>query len=114
MTAESTNATTHSLSLWANDQKVAMLGYEPLNDRWSLDYDYDWVRTPEAFPLSPPLPLEPPADGYAVGAVKRFVENLLPEGRALDITATMYHVSKTNIFALLNELGKETTGAVRF
>ena len=114
MTAESTNATTHSLSLWANDQKVAMLGYEPLNDRWSLDYDYDWVRTPEAFPLSPPLSLEPPAGGYAVGAVKRFVENLLPEGRALDITATMYHVSKTNIFALINELGKETTGAVRF
>ena len=114
MTTESANATTHSLSLWANDQKVATLGYEPLNDRWSLDYDYDWVRTPEAFPLSPPLPLEPPAGGHAVGAVKRFVENLLPEGRALDITATMYHVSKTNVFALINELGKETTGAVRF
>ena len=114
MTAESANATPHSLSLWANDQRVATLGYEPLNDRWSLDYDDHWVRTPEAFPLSPPLPLEPPADGYAVGAVKRFVENLLPEGRALDITATMYHVSKTNIFALINELGKETTGAVRF
>lgn len=114
MTAESASATTHSLSLWANDQKVATLDYEPLNDRWSLDYDDDWVRTPEAFPLSPPLPLDPPADGYAVGAVKRFVENLLPEGRALDITATMYHVSKTNIFALINELGKETTGAVRF
>jgi serine/threonine-protein kinase HipA len=60
------------------------------------------------------LPLESPADGYAVGAVKRFVENLLPEGRALDITATTYRVSKTNIFALINELGKETTGAVRF
>ena len=114
MTAGSANAATHSLSLWANDQKVATLGYEPLNDRWSLDYDYDWVHTPEAFPLSPPLPLEPPAEGYAVGAVKRFVENLLPEGRALDITATTYRVSKTNIFALINELGKETTGALRF
>jgi serine/threonine-protein kinase HipA len=105
---------TYSLALWANDRRVATLDYEPLNDRWSLDYDDDWVRTPEAFPLSPPLPLELPADGYAVGAVKRFVENLLPEGRALDITATMYHVSKTNIFALINELGKETTGAFRF
>lgn len=112
MTAES--AATHSLSLWADGQKVATLGYEPLNDRWSLDYEYDWVRTPEAFPLSPPLLLEPPADGYAVGAVKRFVENLLPEGRALDITATTYHVSKSNIFALINALGTETTGAFRF
>jgi serine/threonine-protein kinase HipA len=46
--------------------------------------------------------------------VKRFVENLLPEGRALDITATTYRVSKTNIFALIHALGTETTGAFRF
>ena len=104
----------HSLILWADGRQVATLGYEPLNDRWSLDYDHDWVNTPEAFPLSPALPLEPPLAGYAAGAVKRFVENLLPEGRALDITATTYHVSKSNIFALINALGTETTGAFRF
>jgi serine/threonine-protein kinase HipA len=107
-------ASPHSLTLWADGQQVATLGYEPLNDRWSLDYNHDWVNTPEAFPLSPALPLEPPATGYTAGAVKRFVENLLPEGRALDITATTYHVSKSNIFALINALGTETTGAFRF
>lgn len=107
-------AAPHSLTLWADGQQVARLRYEPLNDRWSLDYEHDWVNTPEAFPLSPGLPLEPPATGYAAGAVKRFVENLLPEGRALDITATTYHVSKSNIFALINALGTETTGAFRF
>ena len=105
---------THTLSLWANGQKVAALGYEPLNDRWSLDYEAGWVDSPEAFPLSPPLPLHPPANGYAAGAVKRFVENLLPEGRALDITATTYRVSKSNSFALIDALGTETTGAFRF
>lgn len=52
--------------------------------------------------MSPPLPLHPPANTYAAGAVKRFVENLLPEGRALDITATTCRVSKSNIFALIN------------
>lgn len=107
-------ASAHSLSLWADGQKVATLGYEPLNDRWTLDYQHDWLSTPGAFPLSPPLPLEPPASGYVAGAVKRFVENLLPEGRALDISATTYHVSKSNIFALINALGTETTGAFRF
>jgi serine/threonine-protein kinase HipA len=105
---------THTLSLWAEDKRVATLGYEPLNDRWSLDYEHDWVNTPAAFPLSPSLALEAPANGYSAGAVKRFVENLLPEGRALDITATTYHVSKSNIFALINALGTETTGAFRF
>ena len=104
----------HTLSLWTNGQKVATLGYEPLQDRWSLDYEHDWVHTPQAFALSPPLSFHPPENGYAAGAVKRFVENLLPEGRALDITATTYHVSKSNIFALINALGTETTGAFRF
>lgn len=104
----------HSLTLWADGRKVATLGCEATNDVWSLAYDHDWVSTPEAFPLSPTLSLEPPAAGYASGAVKRFVENLLPEGRALDITATTYRVSKTNIFALIHALGAETTGAFRF
>ncbi len=104
----------HALNLWADGQRVAALGYEALNDRWSLDYDAAWVAAPGAFPLSPALPLQPSAGGYAAGAVKRFVENLLPEGRALDITATTYRVSKSNIYALISALGTETTGAFRF
>jgi len=80
----SATASAHSLDLWADGRKVATLCYEPLNDRWSLDYDHDWIDAAEAFPLSPALPLVPSLDGYAVGAVKRFVENLLPEGRALE------------------------------
>jgi serine/threonine-protein kinase HipA len=103
-----------ALSLWADGQKVAMLGHEALNDRWSLVYDAHWVALPEAFPLSPALPFEPPSAGYAPGAVKRFVENLLPEGRALDITATTFRVSTSNIYALISALGTETTGAFRF
>ena len=104
----------HALTLWADGQKVATLGYEALNDRWSLDYDAGWVAAPGAFPLSPALPFQPSAGGPAIGAVKRFVENLLPEGRALDITATTYRVSKSNIYALISALGTETTGAFRF
>jgi serine/threonine-protein kinase HipA len=104
----------HSLALWADGQRVATLGHDPLNDQWTLDYDLDWARAPQSFPLSPALPFDRPPTGYAAGAVKRFVENLLPEGRALDITATTCHVSKSNIFALINALGSETTGAFRF
>lgn len=103
-----------TLALWADGQKVATLGHEPMNDQWSLDYDAAWVARTEAFALSPALPFAQPAGGYAVGAVKRFVENLLPEGRALDITATTYRVSKANVYALISALGTETTGAFRF
>ena len=104
----------HELSLWADGQKVALLGYTPMDDRWTLQYTPAWVLREDAFPLSPPLPFAPPEKGYAPGAVKRFVENLLPEGRALDISATTYRVSKSNIFGLINALGAETAGAFRF
>jgi serine/threonine-protein kinase HipA len=107
-------ASSHSLTLWADGQQVATLGHAPLDDRWSLDYNPDWVSTPQAFPLSPSLPLVRPAAGYAAGAVKRFVENLLPEGRTLDVIATTSRVSRSNVFALINALGAETTGAFRF
>jgi serine/threonine-protein kinase HipA len=76
-----------------------------MNDLWSLAYEPQWVSAPQSFPLSPALPFLPPADGYAAGAMKRFVENLLPEGRALDITAATCRVSKSNIFALIHALG---------
>ena len=112
--ATDAQAVPHALHLWADGKKVATLAYEAMNDRWSLDYDTDWVAAPEAFPLSPALSFQPSAEGYAVGAVKRFVENLLPEGRALDITATTYRTSKSNIYALISALGAETTGAFRF
>lgn len=104
----------HQLSLWANGQKVATISYVAKEDLWTLEYTPSWITEPNAFPLSPILSFVPPRGGYAPGAIKRFVENLLPEGRALDISATTYSVSKNNIFALINALGIETAGAFQF
>jgi serine/threonine-protein kinase HipA len=104
----------HELWLWADGRKVAQLGHAPLDDRWSLRYTPEWAARDAAFSLSPWLPFVPPAGGYASGTIKRFVENLLPEGRALDISATTYRVSRSNVFGLINALGTETAGAFRF
>lgn len=104
----------HTLAIWAQGRRVAYLRHDPLTDGWSLHYDPAWVAAPDGFPLSPHLSFEPPGGQHAAGAVKRFVENLLPEGRALDITAATCRVSRSNIFALIHALGSETTGALRF
>jgi len=105
---------TQTLTLWAEDQAVATLEYDPLADLWMLRYAPTWQTAPSAYPLSPALPLVAPQRGYAPGAVRRFVENLLPEGRALDISATTYGLAKSNIFGLIHVLGLETAGAFRF
>jgi serine/threonine-protein kinase HipA len=103
----------HELWLWADDQKIAALHYDPLEDRWGLRYEPSWVARDEAYPLSPTLALIPPREGYASGSIRRFLENLLPEGRALDIAAQTYRVSRSNVLGLILALGAETAGALQ-
>jgi serine/threonine-protein kinase HipA len=104
----------HFLYLFAREQKVATIAYQPKEDLWTLEYDANWGASPYAFPLAPTLPLFAATNSYPSGTIKRFVENLLPEGRALDISASTYGVTKNNVFALIQQLGVETAGAFRF
>jgi len=105
---------TLGLGLWVQDQHVAQIGHTPLEDTWTLDYTPRWQAAADAFVVSPALPLRPPAGGYRSASVRRFLENLLPEGRALDIVASNRGVAKSNIYGLIQALGSETTGAFRF
>lgn len=103
-----------TLSLWTHKRHVADIGHLPLDDHWSLSYRPDWQNDPAAFPLSPALPLQAPPEGYRSASIRRFLENLLPEGRALDIVASTQGVVKSNVYGLIQALGAETTGAFRF
>lgn len=107
-------AESHRLILVANGRCVATLTYEAIADKWSLIYDTSWTASPTAFPLSPALPLRSPLAAYDSRSLQRFIENLLPEGQALDVVATTNRVSKANLLALITALGAETTGALQF
>ncbi len=102
------------LSLWAHDRHVADITHVPLDDTWALAYTPQWRADRNAFALSPALPLSPAEHGYRSATIRRFLENLLPEGRALDIVASSRGVAKSNIYGLIQALGSETTGAFRF
>jgi serine/threonine-protein kinase HipA len=102
---------TLQLCLWLEKRLVAEITYSPAEEQWSLRYADAWRSDPAAFPLSPALPLGPPSPAHAV---RRFLENLLPEGRALDVVAAAQGIAKSNIFALIRAFGSETTGAFRF
>lgn len=101
----------HQLSLWLHRRHVADIDYDPLNEAWSLRYTAAWQADSQAFALSPSLPLH--AD-CSSSSIRRFIENLLPEGRALDIVASTQGVAKSNVYGLIRALGAETTGAFRF
>ena len=76
----------------------------------TLDYADSWRRT--GFPLSPALPL---SGTVQEGATYAFLENLLPEGEALDQLVAVSQISRRNVLSLVLTLShrNDLSGAVR-
>ena len=105
------SANEYALDLFVGRAFVARLEFFPEQDTFSLTYSPQWATDRHGYALSPHLPL----DGKALSSsIRRFLENLLPEGRALDVASVHSNIQKNNIFGLIRYLGKETTGAVTF
>ena len=104
----------HALQVWTDEARVATIEHEGRDDHWRLIYAQAWVASAQSYPLSPVLPLVRPEVDYASASIKRFVEHLLPEGRALDVAVTYNGLARTNLFGLIWALGAETAGALRF
>jgi len=98
------------------DRRLAgSLSENPETNLFAFSYAPAWLEEPLRYALSPHLPLVP-AEGQTAAThsarVRRFFENLLPEGRALDEAAAANKVSKSNLIGLMIALGRETTGAL--
>ncbi len=103
-----------ALRVWADETPMATIEHEGRDDRWSLSYAEPWLANAKSYPLSPALPLTRTQADYPSASIKRFIEHLLPEGRALDVAVAYNGLAKTNIFGLIWALGAETAGALRF
>jgi serine/threonine-protein kinase HipA len=102
----------HVLSVFDGSARVGVLEYESLEEHFAFEYDDGWRHNKSAYSISPHIRIS--AQDASSSTVRRFLENLLPEGRALDIVASTSHVSKSNIYGLIRELGQETSGALSF
>jgi serine/threonine-protein kinase HipA len=83
-----------------------------MDDGFSFQYDEGWVRAEGSYSISPHIPMR--ERGASSATVRRFLENLLPEGRALDVVATTFQVARNNLYGLLRQIGQETAGALSF
>lgn len=102
----------HFLHVSTHGEAVGSLGFEPREDRYDFSYADDWRARRDAFPLSPHIGLN--GEGPPTGTLQRFIGNLLPEGRALDVASIVYQISKDNIYGLIRMLGQEPVGALSF
>lgn len=79
------------------------------SDAYCLEYDETWIAG-GGFPISPHLKFQNSPDN----SVRRFLANLLPEGRWLEQLSLSAQISKSNTFGLIAAIGSETTGALTF
>ena len=77
--------------------------------RLRFTYDEEWVAEARS-PMSLSLPVRP--EPYEHDECAPFFEGLLPEGDFLKAIARTLHVSASNPFQLLTELGGECAGAI--
>lgn len=104
------------LNVHLGAEPLGTLAFDQDTSHWSFTYADAWVESDTGYGLSPVLPREPDpaitADTHSQ-RVRKYFENLLPEGQALDDAARTHKVSKANSFGLLIALGRETAGALR-
>lgn len=97
------------LATFLNRERLGTVTLQEQEERYELSYAASWLKGPN-FAVSPHLlPGKPDS-----GAVKRFLANLLPEGKWLEELSVAHQISKSNIFGLIALLGAETTGALSF
>jgi len=77
--------------------------------RYHFEYAQSWID--RGFAISPHIPFDSETDSTTI---KRFLENLVPEGEGLEDIASFAHISKNNTFAIMHTIGYDTAGALVF
>ncbi|WP_185976985.1 HipA domain-containing protein [Shewanella psychropiezotolerans] len=99
----------YRLNVLFNKQVIAELSFDPDTDNLHFFYQPQWKQ--QGFALSPYLPLE---GNIQSSAIRRYLQNLLPENQGLDHLIDYLAVSKQNTFALIHGIGQDTSGALLF
>lgn len=97
------------IKIFHDELEVGSVWQDTTEGTLALAYAEAWAK--HGFVLSPALPFDKPS---APGALKRFIENLFPEGSSMDELLEWYRLSRQYTLRILERTGQETTGAFRF
>ena len=99
----------NQLTITIDQNIIGTITLDEVEENYRLKYSDEWRQT--GFAISPNLPLN---EAFTAGSVRRFLENLIPEGKGLDDIINFTHISKHNIFAIIKAIGYDTSGALMF
>jgi len=97
------------LKITMSDRLVASIWVDRDEETYKFEYSDEWIEN--GFAVSPHLKLH---ESSKSGVVRRFLENLIPEGKGLEDITQFAHISKNNTFALIKAIGYDTSGALMF
>ena len=100
----------NEITVWLFAQPAGTLSLTA--GRLRFQYAADWLKRPNAVPLSQSLPLQ--SEPFGDHPCHAFFGGLLPEGNLRRLIAQRCQVSSQNDFALLNAIGGECAGAITF
>jgi serine/threonine-protein kinase HipA len=83
---------------------------EESGDETRFTYSAEWLKRPDAVPVSLTLPLR--EQPYVSRGLHPFFENLLPEGWLLDVASKTLKISKDDALGLLLATCSDCVGAV--
>ncbi|MFA6742231.1 MAG: HipA N-terminal domain-containing protein, partial [Arcobacteraceae bacterium] len=99
----------HNINIFCNNDYVGFIQIDLESNNAKLNYDDNWKEI--GFELSPYLKFNTDINS---NSIKKFISNLLPEGKGLEFVSEFFHISKTNQFSLIEAIGNETAGAITF
>lgn len=101
-----------SLRAWINQTELGTL--TDIDGIWCFQYAKGWLENPNAFALSPHLPLTaaPQLDGSTRRPVQWYFDNLLPEEGQRVLLAKDANVDDADAFGLLGYYGAESAGSI--
>jgi serine/threonine-protein kinase HipA len=98
----------NTLKVFMQKTLVGTLGVDE-NEVYHFSYDERWKE--HGFAISPHLDF---SGDYSSASVKKFLENLIPEGEGLEDIISFARIAKSNTYAILHTIGYETAGALVF
>ena len=98
----------NSLKVSMQNQVIGKISIDR-DENYYFEYDKVWIEN--GFAISPHLPFN---GTYSSSTIKRFLENLIPEGEGLEDIAYFTRISRNNTFAIMHSIGYDTAGALFF
>jgi serine/threonine-protein kinase HipA len=99
----------NSLNVYLKNSQVGVLKFYDESQEFSFSYTSKWQK--DGFEISPHIKFN---TKNSSGSIKKFLDNLLPEGKALEVFSLFFQITKNNTLALTREIGNETSGALSF